>query len=216
MLTSIYSCCVSGINHWHAQVGSHSWDLSCPTLFSKQGYNESRPACSRFYQSNSVNLQEQTLQILSGLFVPLVNYPYTFFPPIYPVRSSYFNVCLLSFLYCAPLTALFGQPPCQPAVGAPQPTPLWAEQAQLPLLSIQNKCYTLKHPGDPPLNPLQFVSLFLELRKLDSSTLSLHMEALSLPFPLFWNNRQLFVLLGMGLRPILRGEAHLFVPFIIM
>lgn len=122
--------------------------------------------------------------------------------------------CHLS--YCAPLTPSSGQSPCQPAVWAPQPSLLWAEQAQLPPLCTQNKDYTVQHPGDPPLNPLLFISLFLEVRKLDPSTLSLHVEALSLLFFLFQNNRQLLVLLGMGLRPVLRDEAHLFVLYIII
>lgn len=87
------------------------------------------------------------------------------------------------FSYCAPLTAFFGQPPCQAAVQVPQPSLLWAEQTQIPPLSTQNKHYTVQHPGDPPLNPLQFISLFLELRKLDSSTVSSHMEAFNLLFP---------------------------------
>lgn len=144
------------------------------------------------------------LQVLSGLFAPLLNYPYTFFFFPYIQSDPPILIYVYCHFYCAPLTPLSGQPPCQPAIWAPQPPLLWAEQAQLPPLSTENNYYTVQHPGDPLLNPLQFISLFLQLRKLDSSTPSLHMEALSLLFSLFWNIRQLLVLLGMGLRPIWR------------
>lgn len=115
---------MSGINDQLVQVGSDSWDLSCPPSCSMQGHNESRPDCSRFYQSSLVNLQEWRLQNLSsGLSAPLLNYPYTFFLPYIqsdPPISIY--VCCLSS-YHAPLTPSPRQPPCQPcqpAVRAPK------------------------------------------------------------------------------------------------
>lgn len=176
-----------------------------------QGHNESRPDCSRFYQSSLVNLQEWRLQNLSsGLSAPLLNYPYTFFLPYIqsdPPISIY--VCCLSS-YHAPLTPSPRQPPCQPcqpAVRAPKAisSPGWTSPAPSPLLTKQ---VLQTQPSWGP--SLQFINVFLELRKLDS-TLSFHMEALSLPFSHFETSGNLRAS-GYGLRPILlvRDEAQLF------